>query len=145
MDEKEPCRECLKAQAMLQLASEATKRRLIDWTNNEVKALFNEIDKYLEEKGVKEESPEKEEKGEEPKTEETFTQDSFYAEYDLNRMAWCVYKRVDEMSGRFMWECQSEEGAKTLAREVNNGAVTCRGCPILRSNCGQCIKCRLSI
>lgn len=46
---------------------------------------------------------------------------------------------------RFLWSCRSEDDATELARELNKGTPICRGCPILRNNCGRCAKCRLAM
>ena len=66
------------------------------------------------------------------------------AAYCRNRIAWCVYVRVDDLTMEYRWRCHNEKAARKLARDINDGAEICRGSRDLGSACGKCVKCELS-
>jgi hypothetical protein len=66
------------------------------------------------------------------------------AAFSYDRGAWCVFKRLDDFTMSFLWRCHTQEAAKKLADDVNNGATICRGSKYLGGACGKCVKCELT-
>ena len=67
------------------------------------------------------------------------------AVYSNKRSAWGVGNQEPYSRVRIIWECKSQAGAEKLAEEINTGAVICRGSSFFDSNCGNCVKCELTV
>lgn len=65
------------------------------------------------------------------------------AGYSRSQGTWGVFTVIDESQSQFLWSCRSEQDAIELADKINSGATICKGAPILRNNCGTCVKCKL--
>lgn len=63
--------------------------------------------------------------------------------YSNDYSVYFVAKVLDDKTCKLMWKCKDQEHAIEFANALNTGTVLmCRGCKILGTACGHCIKCK---